>query len=264
MVRSAPIDVAAYLKQYLFEGETACVMTSATLSSSKDLSDFARKVGSIDAEMGRVASPFDYERQTRVRILKRSLLAKKGGRGGFQTDVAGLVREILSSLTLVEGGALVLFTNYRDMQRAALAIQASLSQQGRELFVQGGELSRTEMIRCFKEAGNAVLFGTDSFWTGIDVPGPALEQVIVTKLPFENPSHPVQEAKVEWVQKNGGNPFMEISVPDAVIKFRQGLGRLIRSRSDQGILTVLDNRVLTKPYGKYFLGALPKAEYEII
>lgn len=263
-IRSAPIDVSSYLKEYIFDGETGCLLTSATLSTGDQLESFARKVGGGGAESDRVLSPFDYESQVEIRILQKGLMVRQAGRGGFRTDINQLSDQIIESVALRPGGALVLFTNYRDMQQASLACSGAFARAGRQFFVQGGDLSRSEMVDQFKAAGNAVIFGTDSFWTGVDVPGAALEHVILTKLPFENPSHPVQEAKVEWVEKNGGNAFMEISVPDAVIKFRQGIGRLIRSRSDKGIITILDNRVLTKPYGKYFLGVLPKREYQVI
>ncbi|MEM7671984.1 MAG: ATP-dependent DNA helicase [Verrucomicrobiota bacterium] len=263
-VRSAPIDVAPYLKEYLFDAETGCLMTSATLAAGKDMLDFAQKVGGEESEMGQVLSPFDYDQQVEIRIARKGFLSQVQGRSGLQTDISGLSAEIVDSVGLVEGGALVLFTNYRDMQQCAMMCERNFSQMGRALFVQGQSLSRSEMVDQFKQLGNAVIFGTDSFWTGIDVPGKALEQLIMTKLPFENPSHPVQEAKVEWVESQGGNPFMQISIPDAVIKFRQGMGRLIRSRSDSGLITILDNRVLNKPYGKYFIGALPKKEYSVI
>ncbi|MGB0370233.1 MAG: ATP-dependent DNA helicase [Opitutales bacterium] len=263
-VRSAPIDVAPYLKEYLFDAETGCLMTSATLATGRNLNDFAKKVGGLDADLGQVLSPFDYDKQVDIRVSKKGFLARVQGRGGFQTDISGLCQEIFKSVSLREGGSLVLFTNYRDMQQCALESERAFSDAGRALFVQGQDLSRSEMVEQFKKLGNAVMFGTDSFWTGIDVPGRALEHVIITKLPFENPSHPVQEAKVEWVESHGGNPFMEISIPDAVIKFRQGIGRLIRSRTDSGIITILDNRVLNKPYGKYFLAALPKKQYAVV
>jgi ATP-dependent DNA helicase DinG len=135
-----------------------------------------------------------------------------------------------------------------------------LEKEGRPLFAQGQGHDRSELTRRFAAAGNGVLFGTDSFWTGVDVPGPALSQVILARLPFENPSHPVAEARSERILALGGNPFAELTVPAALVKFRQGLGRLIRTREDRGNLVVLDSRILHKPYGRDFLAALPPGE----
>ena len=112
-----------------------------------------------------------------------------------------------------------------------------------------------------RSLGNVILFGTDSFWTGVDVPGEALAQVVITRLPFDPPDHPVAEAQAERVRDRGGNPFGELTLPDAVVKFRQGVGRLIRNRTDRGLITILDSRVLAKAYGRYFLGGLPKEEF---
>jgi ATP-dependent DNA helicase DinG len=127
--------------------------------------------------------------------------------------------------------------------------------------MQGMELSRTELANRMRETGNAVLFGTDSFWTGVDVPGEALAQVIITRLPFDPPTHPITEAKCEHIRDQGGNPFNELTLPDALIKFRQGIGRLIRTSTDRGLITLLDSRVLAKAYGRLFLDCLPNAEF---
>ena len=115
--------------------------------------------------------------------------------------------------------------------------------------------------RRLQEAGNGILFGTDSFWAGVDVPGPALSQVIITRLPFDPPTHPVAEAKSEWIRDQGGNPFNELTLPDALIKFRQGVGRLIRTATDRGIVTILDSRILAKTYGQLFLDSLPQSQF---
>ena len=127
--------------------------------------------------------------------------------------------------------------------------------------MQGLDFSRTELTRRLQEAGNGILFGTDSFWAGVDVPGPSLSQVILTRLPFDPPTHPVAEAKSEWVRDRGGNPFNELTLPDALIKFRQGVGRLIRSGTDRGVITILDSRILAKTYGRLFLDSLPLPEF---
>jgi ATP-dependent DNA helicase DinG len=162
----------------------------------------------------------------------------------------------------VEGGSLVLFTSYVDLRRTAEALESDYREAERPLFVQGRDLSRTEITRRFQACGNGVLLGTDSFWTGVDVPGSSLSQVIVTRLPFEVPTHPIAEARGEWIRSKGGNPFAEMNLPDALIKFRQGIGRLIRNKTDCGVVTILDSRILYKSYGRHFLASLPTPEFE--
>lgn len=126
------------------------------------------------------------------------------------------------------------------------------------MLVQGEGTSRTRMVIEFKESGRAVLFGTDSFWGGVDVPGDALSNVIITRLPFATPDHPLIEAKLEAIEAEGGDAFRDFSLPEAILKFRQGAGRLIRSKDDRGIVVILDSRIATKSYGRAFLAALPK------
>jgi len=132
------------------------------------------------------------------------------------------------------------------------------------LLVQGGGLPRTKLLDQFKSTPRSVLFGTDSFWSGVDVPGDALRNVIITRLPFAVPDHPLIEAKLESIEACGGDAFTEYSLPEAILKLRQGVGRLIRTKSDQGIIVILDNRIVTKPYGRAFMAALPKCPVEIV
>jgi ATP-dependent DNA helicase DinG len=150
------------------------------------------------------------------------------------------------------------------MRTVAAALEPGWREAGRPFLMQGAELSRTELAHQMRQLGNAVLFGTDSFWTGVDVPGTALSQVIITRLPFDPPTHPVIEARCDRIRDAGGNPFNELTLPDAVIKFRQGVGRLIRSQSDRGVVTILDARVLAKTYGREFLSSLPISDHERI
>jgi ATP-dependent DNA helicase DinG len=150
------------------------------------------------------------------------------------------------------------------MRAVAAALEPEWAKAGRPFLIQGAELSRTELAHRMRSLGNAVLFGTDSFWTGVDVPGAALSQVIITRLPFDPPTHPVTEARCEHIRDAGGNPFNELTLPDALVKFRQGVGRLIRSRTDRGVVTVLDARILAKTYGREFVGCLPVAAFERI
>src|SRR3989441_9892245 len=150
------------------------------------------------------------------------------------------------------------------MQQVANQMDEFFSRKKFNLLVQGGGAPRGRLLEQFKATPGSVLFGTDSFWMGVDVPGEALSNVIITRLPFAVPDHPLIEAKLELIEERGGDPFTEYSLPEAILKLRQGVGRLIRTKSDQGIIVILDSRVLTRPYGRAFLQALPKCPVEVI
>jgi ATP-dependent DNA helicase DinG len=156
-----------------------------------------------------------------------------------------------------DGRAFVLFTSYEMMRRATRDLTAWLTEQQLALYSQSEGMPRHQMLQQFKEHPRAVLFGTDSFWQGVDVPGEALQNVIITKLPFSVPDHPLLQARLEAIRRAGRNPFVDYQLPEAAIKLRQGFGRLIRSQQDHGIVVLLDPRVRTKPYGRLFLESLP-------
>jgi ATP-dependent DNA helicase DinG len=258
-LRSAPLDVSAELRERLFSRHTSAVLTSATLATGSTIEPFRERVGAHAVEVLIEKSPFDYERNMRV-YLAEDIPEPTATEGRLDLEV--LADYVRFCTLAVRGGSLVLFTSYRDLQEVARRLEKDYRENGRPLLVQEAGVSRSALAERLRQAGNGVLFGTESFWTGIDVPGDALSQVIITRLPFEPPNHPVAQARAEWVASEGGNPFSQLALPDALGKFRQGIGRLIRSKTDRGIVTVLDPRVLTKAYGREFVACLPQPEFE--
>lgn len=260
-INAAPLDVEPILRATLFERGTCSLLTSATLASAGSMEPFQARVGAKDEDSEIVHSPFDYARNMRIRIARNMPApSREAGR----LDITFLARMICNSLSETTGGMLALFTSYQDMHAVARTLEGVCEAAGRPFFMQGQGYGRTELTRRFSEAGNGVLLGTDSYWTGVDVPGSALEHVVITRLPFENPGHPVLQARSEWLESKGLNAFATMTLPDAIIKFRQGIGRLIRKQDDCGVVTILDSRILTKPYGRHFLAAMPKQEFDII
>ncbi len=258
-LHAAPVDVSPLLTALFFSGQKTCVLTSATLGTGdSNLRYFRRRCGAGKVRAVEIGSPFDWERQMRL-YLVRTL--PDPNNPGYE---AALEEWIKHFLDLSQGRAFVLFTSYKLMESLASRLEPWMRSRDWELLVQGKGKPRHQLLSDFKEDVSSVLFGTESFWTGVDVPGEALSNVIITRLPFAVPDHPLTAARIEHIEDRGGNSFVEYSVPEAVLKLRQGIGRLIRTKKDTGIAVILDPRVMTKAYGKTFLEALPPAPREVV
>jgi len=259
-LRSAPLEIAEVLRERLFSKPSSIVMTSATLTRKGKADSFKSLVGAEEVCEGVVNSPFDFESNLQVRILSDCPEPTGQNRMPYLACLSEMIHACSAG---IEGGTLVLFTNYADLRHCFHALRPRWEKLGRSLYAQGEGYSRTDLRNRLMTEGDVLLLGAESFWKGFDAKGPALSQVIVTRLPFENPGHPLLEAKTELLREQGKSSFAEHFLPSAVIRFRQGIGRLIRSKTDVGDLVVLDSRILRKNYGKSFLNELPKQNYEI-
>ncbi|OGV42282.1 MAG: hypothetical protein A2X46_15315 [Lentisphaerae bacterium GWF2_57_35] len=255
---SAPIEVAPVMRKAFFEGLECAILTSATLAVRGELDYFRRRIGGDECETLCLGSPFDYSRQMRMFIPKN--MPDPNESETFATASARVIRHYVAK---THGQAFVLFTSSNQMRLVAKQLEGFFKDEGLRLLMQGAGMPRHVMLEHFRKGPACVLFGLDSFWMGVDVRGEALSNVIIARLPFSVPDQPVVKARMDRIREKGGDPFKDYSLPEAILKFRQGVGRLIRTATDEGIVVVLDSRIVTKWYGKLFLASIPECPVEV-
>lgn len=255
-LRSAPVDIGPRLRTQLFGRVSSVIMTSATLSTGRagDFAYFKRLIGLTQCTTKTLGSPFDYRRQVELAVLK--------GMPDPSSDPEQYTRLCTSIIQRYvqryDGRTFALFTSYKMLRDVAYQLQPWLAAQQLQLYSQADGTPRNRLLENFRANPQGVLLGTDSFWQGVDVPGDALKCVVITRLPFSVPDHPLMQAQLEHIRQGGGQPFFDFQVPEAIIKLRQGFGRLVRTRDDTGTVVILDPRVFTKSYGRLFVQALPE------
>lgn len=250
-LHAAPLHVGPLVEKYLWHAKESIVMTSATLTTAGEFDYLKTRLNADEAEEVAVGSPFDYETSTLLYLVND--IPEPNERIPYQKAIE---KGLMSLCIATHGRALVLFTSYNGiggLKPTAQAIRDPLARAGLEVYAQTDGSSRNTLLETFKRSNNAVLLGTKSFWEGVDVPGEALSVLVIVKLPFDVPTDPIVAARSETFER----PFQEYNLPEAILKFRQGFGRLIRSKSDRGVVVILDRRVLTKQYGRMFLDSLP-------
>ncbi|KGX92137.1 DnaQ family exonuclease/DinG family helicase [Pontibacillus halophilus JSM 076056 = DSM 19796] len=258
-LNSEPIEVASLLKDALFDKKESIVLTSATLTMKQSFSYIQKRLGLEEAASTKqIESPFNYKEQVQLFVPNDFPDIKGKDQEAF---IYATCEAIYSLATVTKGRMLVLFTSYDMLRKTYSAIKEFMTQDEFVLIAQGiSSGSRARLKKNFQSFDQSILFGTSSFWEGVDIPGEDLSSLVIVRLPFQPPDHPVYEAKAEALKEQGRNAFMDLSLPNAVIRFKQGFGRLIRSSTDRGIVFVCDDRIVTKKYGKYFTDSIPNVK----
>ncbi len=250
-LKYTPINIAQYLESKVFKMYQTGILTSATLSTNNNFDFLKSRLGITECIEKIFPSPFNFKKQ--VQLFMNRKIASPVEYKKYITDIS---TEIIKLLQITQGKAFILFTSYDALQQVKKNIENEITYR---LLVQNDKPSH-DLLQEFKEDIHSVLLGTLSFWEGVDVPGEALSMVVITRLPFDVPDDPLISARIEYIQKHKGNPFIEYQLPNAIILLRQGFGRLIRNSQDKGIVAILDSRIVNKSYGRLFLNSLPECD----
>lgn len=247
-LQMAPIHIGPLMEEHIWHKKTSVVLTSATLTTHGEFNYLRNRLNADEADELSLGSPFDYENSALLYLIED--IPEITDAHGYQRSLeSGLIR--LAKAT--NGRMLVLFTSYAQLKKTSQNIAAGMADAGIQIYEQGVGASANALLENFRGADKAVLLGTRAFWEGVDIPGEALSVLAITKLPFDVPSDPIIAARSETFD----DPFNEYSLPEAILRFRQGFGRLIRTQSDRGVVAVFDKRLLTKKYGRLFLESIP-------
>ena len=252
-LNAAPLHIGTLMEKYLWFQKESVILTSATLTTNGEFEYLRHRLNAEDANELVVGSPFDYETASLVYIA--SDIPEPSDYNGHQRAVEAA----LTTVAKASGGRmLALFTSYSQLQRTSDRISPVLAQDDIQVYEQGEGASANMLLETFRKTERAVLLGTRAFWEGVDVPGDALSVLMIVKLPFDVPSDPIIAARSETFE----DPFYQYALPEAILRFRQGFGRLIRTQTDRGVVAVLDKRVLTKRYGRLFIDSLPNCTFK--